>query len=192
MSRLILYFTVGYPDRATFGNFVSSLSSDSVDYVEFGFPSRDPKYDGPLIRKTHSIAEYEGNGDYSAIFRHITDAGIRAYSLAYVSDIIDDFSGSISFLKDTGFSGILMPDLLIDYFSRSGELISRVHEAGLEVIPFFNPSTPDRVIMKVAGIHCNSSKSPNPDGAHKSQGSARVLGEQDARPDDERGCVHSG
>ncbi|MCL5679026.1 MAG: tryptophan synthase subunit alpha [Candidatus Thermoplasmatota archaeon] len=152
MSRLILYFTVGYPDRATFGNFVSSLSSDSVDYVEFGFPSRDPKYDGPLIRKTHSIAEYEGNGDYSSVFRHIIDAGIRAYSLAYVSDIIDDFSGRISFLKDTGFSGVLMPDLLIDYFSRSDELISRVHEAGLEVIPFFNPSTPDRVIMKVAGM----------------------------------------
>jgi tryptophan synthase alpha chain len=152
MSRLILYFTVGYPDRTTFGNFVSSLSSDYVDYVEFGFPSPDPKYDGPIIRKTHGIAEYGQRGDYSSVFRHVIDAGIRAYSLAYVSDIIDDFSGNISFLKDTGFSGILMPDLLIDYFSRSDDLISKVQEAGLEVIPFFNPSTPDRVIMKVAGI----------------------------------------
>ncbi|OWP56455.1 MAG: hypothetical protein B2I17_05125 [Thermoplasmatales archaeon B_DKE] len=152
MAKLILYFTVGYPDRTTFTDFMTSLNASAVDYVEFGFPSMDPKYDGPTIRRTHSAAEYDGGEDYSGMFRQLSKSGIKTYSLAYVSDIIGDFSNRMALLKTSGFSGILMPDLLIDYFGRSEELISTAHEAGLEVIPFFNPSTPDRVIMNIAAL----------------------------------------
>ncbi len=152
MANLILYFTVGYPDRVTFSDFVSSISGELVDYVEFGFPSSDPKYDGPVIRKTHSKSDYKGESDYADLFMDLHRKGIKLYSLAYVTDIIANFGNRIEFLRNNGFSGILMPDLLIDYFGDRNRLILAALNGGLEVIPFFNPSTPDRVIREVSSI----------------------------------------
>lgn len=152
MSKLILYFTAGYPNRDTFVEFLSRLSYETIDYVEIGFPSPDPKYDGPIIRRTHSSAEFSGILEYSDVFLNLASREVKIYSLAYASDIVSNLDVNIATLKEVGFSGILMPDLLIDYFGRSEEIIGTVHNQGLEVIPFFNPSTPDRVITRISSL----------------------------------------
>lgn len=150
MKNLILYFTLGYPDNDTLQSFLSKMENE-VDYVEFGFPSKNPVYDGPTIRRTHSSAIGNFNEDfYEPIFQTIRKNGLRMYSLSYFSDLEHNFSEFVRYLKDNGFSGMIIPDLLIDYPERVGEAIETLKQQSLEYIPFFTASTPDRIVKEIA------------------------------------------
>ncbi|AKA49655.1 tryptophan synthase subunit alpha [uncultured archaeon] len=150
-KNLILYFTLGFPDQGTLESFSRRISQDEVDYVEFGFPSGNPVYDGPKIRGTHKTAmsNYRPE-DGEKLFRDLLGKGIKLYSLTYYRDIRDDGGKFLSYLKREGFSGIIVPDLLVDYSDSAFSAIGRIHEAGLDFIPFFNPSTPDRIIKEIS------------------------------------------
>lgn len=150
--NLILYFTLGYPDQDTLEKFINSIDGEAVDYVEFGFPSESPVYDGPRIRKTHrSAAENYDPSRNSEIFSSLLEKGIKLFSLTYYRDIERNDEEFLSYLKDSGFSGIIVPDLLVDFGESSGAIIDRIQSAGLDFIPFFNPATPDSVIRDIAG-----------------------------------------
>lgn len=150
-NNLILYFTLGFPDQDTLELFSEQISPNQVDYVEFGFPSVNPVYDGPKIRVTHRSAfESYAPERGEKLFSDLTKKGIRLYSLTYYRDIENDSGTFFSYLKEQGFSGIIVPDMLVDYFDQANRVISEIHDAGLELIPFFNPATPDRVIMEIS------------------------------------------
>ncbi len=55
MKNLIPYFTLGYPDNNTLKDFLMAMPVNKINYIEFGFPSDDPRYDGPTIRITHRL-----------------------------------------------------------------------------------------------------------------------------------------
>ncbi|MEM0132289.1 tryptophan synthase subunit alpha [Acidiplasma sp.] len=151
MKNLIPYFTLGYPDNNTLKDFLMAMPVNKINYIEFGFPSDDPRYDGPTIRITHRVGNQNFNdGFYKPIFQYFKSNGIKMYSLSYYSDIGPKFEDFISYLISRGFSGIIIPDLIIDYYSEAEEKISYLNNKNFEYIPFFSPSTPDHIIKKIA------------------------------------------
>lgn len=151
--NLILYFTLGFPDQETLEAFTERISPTDVDYVEFGFPSSNPVYDGPRIRGTHKGARENyspENGE--RLFSELLGKGLKIYSLTYYRDIESDPGKFLSYIKEQGFSGVIIPDLLVDYSGDSRSIVEIVHQHGLELIPFFNPSTPDRIIADISSM----------------------------------------
>lgn len=152
-NNLILYFTLGFPDQKSVEEFTDLVEPEYVDYVEFGFPSGSPVYDGPKIRQTHkkAISNYDKERS-EEIFRKLLAKGIKVFSLTYYGDISGDPGKFFSYLKEMGFSGMIIPDLLVDFFSSAREVITDMKEHGLDYIPFFNPATPDSVIKDVSSL----------------------------------------
>lgn len=151
MKELFLYFTMGYPDMDTCGRFIAAIEDETVNGIEIGFPSKDPKYDGPEIRRSHTSANLQ-NSSMDEFLSRIGEKGISAYSLQYYSDISQDLKGNISLLSRHGFSGMIVPDLTTDYFSESESVIAAIQDGGLDFIPFFSAATPDSVMRRQCSL----------------------------------------
>ncbi len=149
--KLALYFTFPYPDRETFQRFFDQSLNHRYDYLELGIPTDHPYYDGPVIRKTHSRARANYSEEMlRKTLRTAISKGIKVYTLVYYNHFIGNESEFLGNLKSMGFSGAIIPDLLTDYFSERDELIRKMNESGLSLIPFFTSSTPDTVIRDIA------------------------------------------
>lgn len=150
IKPLILYFTANYPDKETLSEFIREIDPEIVKYVEIGIPIENPLYDGPTIKSTHSVAR---NGfrveDLAYYTKLLSDRGVETYVLAYYSVIRDRGEVFLDYLKDAGISGIIVPDLLTDFYDIKDEVIYTI-EKRLHFIPFFNPATPDAIIEDVA------------------------------------------
>ena len=152
-NRIILYFTIGFPDNETLLEFSDAIPEHSVDYVELGYPSRRAYYDGPRIRETHEAGL--ANFNESAINKLTSSLKKKArkiYLLAYHDDFLENREKIYGILKKSGFSGLIIPDLLTDFYDETEDMIMDIQGSGYEYIPFFNPSSPDKVIKKVSGL----------------------------------------
>ena len=148
----ILYFTSSFPDHKTLYGFIEKVDPEVVKYVEVGFPSSDPRYDGPEIRETHEIAEKNfHNGHLEQYAEILGKKDVRTYLLTYYRDLARQPSDFIPHLSDSGFSGVIVPDLLVDYSSIAADVIGRI-QGSLDFIPFFNPATPDGVIERISRL----------------------------------------
>lgn len=152
IKPLILYFTASYPDRENLMEFLREIDPGIVKYVEIGIPADNPLYDGPIIKATHSTARtafrVEELADYA---RLLHDKGIKTYVLAYYSVVRNGGDELLEYLADSGISGMIVPDLLTDFYELKNEVISSI-EKKLRFIPFFNPATPDAVIEDVVSL----------------------------------------
>lgn len=133
-------------------SFLEEVDPEVVKYVEIGIPDCNPLYDGPTIKSTHSKALKNFRADHLMDFTSILkDKGIRSYALTYYDQIANGGTDFISSLKESGFSGAIIPDLLIDYSEASYGLIPQIEKI-FSFIPFFNPATPDGVIQSVSSM----------------------------------------
>jgi len=153
MKNLIPYFTLGYPDNEKLIRFLNIMPVNKINYLEFGFPSNDPRYDGPIIRETHKIGNKNFDTElYDNLFLYFHKNNIKMYSLSYYSDIKPKFNEFINYLKERNFSGIIIPDLIIDYYNEAKETINYLNKNNFEYIPFFSPSTPDKIINDISKL----------------------------------------
>lgn len=150
IKPLILYFTANYPDKPTVTRFIEEIDPDVVKYVELGIPTENPLYDGPTIKSTHSVARksFEMN-DLADYAKMLAGKGIETFILSYYSVISNGGDKFLEFLEESGISGIIVPDLLTDYYDIKDEVIEKIQKH-IDFIPFFNPATPDSVIEEVA------------------------------------------
>lgn len=146
--KLALYLTACYPSAHRFSEFVSAGCSAGIDRLEIGIPVREPKYDGPEIRRTHSRAMEEFSMN---ILRESISECLRrkipTTALGYMPDT-DDFGRFLRAIHEAGMREMIIPDLLIDYYDRRFEIIRQMKSEGVEWIPFYNPATPDSVIQE--------------------------------------------
>ncbi len=146
---LILYFTANYPDKETVCKFLEEIDPEIVKYVEIGIPTENPLYDGPSVKATHSVARAQYNRkDLSEIADLVNGRGMETDILAYSEVFIKEGEDYPQYLKDSGISGAIVPDLLTDYFDRKDEVIESLQEK-INYIPFFNPATPDSIIEEI-------------------------------------------
>ncbi len=151
--KLTLYFTLGYPDRETFETFLNEALQSRVEYIEVGIPTEHPYFDGPVIRKTHSTALKNYSDSFlTHSVRTIIDKGKKAYALVYYNHFHGREDAFISFIKGAGFSGMIVPDLLTEYFDDRIMLAGKIEGVGMNLIPFVNSSTPDSVIREISQI----------------------------------------
>jgi tryptophan synthase alpha chain len=149
--KLALYFTFPYPDQKSFDIFFKESLKYKYEYLELGIPTENPYYDGPAIRKTHKKAMEEYSADL--LKRTVNEAkkrGLKLYALVYYNHFVEFQDQFLDDLKNFGFSGAIVPDLLTDYFSERYSLIEKMKSHGLSLIPFFTSSTPDKVIEDIS------------------------------------------
>lgn len=151
-KNLFIYFTLGYPDNDTLVSFIEHMDRGIVDGIEFGFPSNDPRYDGPKIRLTHRHIDISGFSAFRKILEKSDAICNRKIALSYFSDMSGDMDGYVSFMKSYGISEVIVPDMLIDFPSNIDEAVKKLADSGISFIPFFNAATPDRVINRVLSI----------------------------------------
>ncbi len=151
--NLTLYFTMGYPDNESLAMFVRKGRDLGAERIELGFPCSDPRYDGPAIKNTHRSALLSYS-DSSAreMLRDLSRDGLSAYALAYFSSISGDPGSFLAKVRDFGFSGLMLPDLITDYFHDAERIIRNVEGEGLEFIPFVSQATPDSVVRKLSAL----------------------------------------
>ena len=150
MKPLILYFTADFPSYEILKRFLEEVDPEIVKYVEIGIPEANPLYDGPTIKATHTMALKNFQWDHLRQFAEILiEKGIKVFALSYYGLIERGGIDFIHNLKDSKFSGIIIPDLLTDYSEESERIIPEIEE-NFSFIPFFNPATPDIVIQEVS------------------------------------------
>lgn len=151
--NLTLYFTLGYPDNESLALFVRKCRELGVERIELGFPCSDPRYDGPAIKNTHRSAlhSYTDNSTREML-EDLSAGGLGVYALAYFSSIANDPGSFLAKVRDFGFSGLMLPDLITDYFHDAEGIIREVEDEGLEFIPFVSQATPDSVIRKISAL----------------------------------------
>ena len=140
-----IYLTAAYPDSKIFAEWLKAMSAEA-DFVEVGVPTRNPKYDGPLIRLTHRKAEVHGLN----ALRSIPRVGKPVVVMAYVEDYVGRLGELAEAAAQAGAVSLLLPDLLIDYPEALGEYLDACRFAGLQPSFFLPGKFPHTVARRVA------------------------------------------
>ena len=140
-----IYLTAAYPDSKTFAEWLGAASTEA-DFVEIGVPTGNPKYDGPLIRRTHRKAEVHG----LEALRRVPRVDKPVVVMAYVEDYVGRLRELAEVAAQAGAVSLLLPDLLIDYPEVLGEYLDACRSAGLRPSFFLPGKFPYAVARKAA------------------------------------------
>ncbi len=117
---LCIYFTAGFPHLNSTGKIIQILQSTSVDLIEVGIPYSDPLADGIIIQKSHKTSLNNGM-NISLLFDQIEELKetikIPIILMGYYNQFYQ--FGEDKFLKrckESGVSGLILPDLPVDVF----------------------------------------------------------------------------
>ncbi|ADY01627.1 tryptophan synthase, alpha subunit [Vulcanisaeta moutnovskia 768-28] len=131
------YITATYPNKETFLNAVKCLSGVS-DFLEIGIPTQNPKYDGPVIRKTHFGSELKG---LDAI--RVTKYGdVPTILMGYIDDYVNNLGLVTETASEVGASSVLFPDLLFEHLDMLENYINAMREYSLRPTFFISSNTP--------------------------------------------------
>lgn len=147
-GRLLVYMTMGFPSIESQIQFLEGIDPSLVSKIELGYPSSDPRYDGPTIRGTHFETVREDQQGIKELFEACKRASENVVALAYFSDLRNQ-GDLVQFLAGCGAREFIIPDLLIDYPEKLEDVESVLGHAGVSFVPFFNAATPDNIIVSI-------------------------------------------
>ncbi|MBU6384976.1 MAG: tryptophan synthase subunit alpha [Pirellula sp.] len=145
------FVTAGDPNMAFTSKVITRLGQLGCSMAEVGFPYSDPIADGPVIQASYTRAL--GNKlKLQQIFDQIqTDRAQWSMPLvAMVSYAIIHRQGPESFIlaaKQAGFSGVIVPDLLVEE-SHAMSSLCRKHDFNL--VQLVTPTTPPERALRIA------------------------------------------
>ena len=145
------FITAGDPNMAFTSKVLRRLEALGCSMAEVGFPYSDPIADGPVIQASYTRAL--GNKlKLQQIFDEIqSDRSERKMPLvAMVSYAIIHRQGQEGFIqaaKQAGFSGVIVPDLLVEE-SQTLSQLCRKHEFNL--VQLVTPTTPPERALRIA------------------------------------------
>jgi len=139
MKRLGVYILAGWPSAEVYRKAVAA-AAQVADFVELGLPSRNPKYDGPYIRRTHGEAEPVELGLVPG----------EVYVMAYWEDHAARPEALFEAAAAAGARGVLAPDLLIDFPSELGRYIELTREFKMEPVFFVPGKFPHGLVRRLA------------------------------------------
>jgi tryptophan synthase alpha chain len=156
------FVTAGDPDMAATLALIRELADRGVDLIEVGFPYSDPIADGPVIQASYTRALDKG--------LHVSDIfdGVATLSDEKIPPLVAMVSYAIIFrigvepfiarAKESGFSGLIVPDLPGD---EAAEFAAIVKQQGLDLIQLVSPLTPpervERILSSASGfVYCIS------------------------------------
>jgi tryptophan synthase alpha chain len=144
---LSVFFTAGYPELNDTPGIIRLLSEQGADMIEIGMPFSDPMADGPVIRESNNQAIRNGM-NLELLFQQLSavkNVPIPKILMGYFNPVLQ--YGVENFCRDcaeNGISGVILPDLPIDYFEVHYKSVFRKY--GLHNILLVAPETPlDRI-----------------------------------------------
>lgn len=140
---LILYLTIGFPERESALTLVPRLIAAGADMIELGVPFSDPLAEGPTIQTATQRALANGvTVPYClGTVRGLRERGVEAPLLlmGYLNPMLR--YGMERFCRDAhdaGVDGLIFPDLPPE---ESGELQAACDQYGLDLIQFVAPTS---------------------------------------------------
>lgn len=135
------YVTATYPNKNDFLNAIRCLSEVS-DFLEVGIPTNNPKYDGPVIRKTHFASELKG---LDAV--NVAKYGkVPTILMGYVEDYVNNLELVAKVASEAGASSVLFPDLLFEHLDKLEEYVMAMRNHSLRPTFFISSNTPHRLV----------------------------------------------
>ncbi|HTD63346.1 MAG TPA: tryptophan synthase subunit alpha [Verrucomicrobiae bacterium] len=161
---IVVYLTVGYPDRPATGALVRAALDGGADVLELGVPFSDPLADGATVQRASEVALHHGVtladciAEASTVVRE-RDATVLL--MGYANPFLKYRGGLRGFGADAaraGVAGIIVPDLPAE---EAGEFDVALDPEGLARIDLYAPTTPDdrlaRLVPTARGfVYCVS------------------------------------
>jgi len=161
---VVVYLTVGYPDRATTAALLRAALDGGADVLELGVPFSDPLADGATVQRASEIALRQGVSLADCLAEAATvvrerDAAVLL--MGYTNPFLRYRGGLAGFAADatrSGAAGIIVPDLPSE---ESAEFDAALDPEGLARIDLSAPTTPDerlaRLVPRARGfVYCVS------------------------------------
>jgi tryptophan synthase alpha chain len=139
MRRLGVYILAGWPSAEVYRKAVAA-AAQVADFVELGLPSRNPKYDGPYIRRAHGEAEPVELGLVPG----------EVYVMAYWEDHAARPEALFEAAAAAGARGVLAPDLLIDFPLELGRYVELARRFKMEPVFFVPGKFPHGLVRRLA------------------------------------------
>jgi tryptophan synthase alpha chain len=149
---IIVYLTVGYPDRESTRVLLRAALDGGADVLELGVPFSDPLADGATVQHASAIALRQGTSladclaEASAIVRE-RDATVLL--MGYANPFLRHRGGLAAFASDAaraGVAGIIVPDLPAE---EAAEFDAALDPEGLARIDLYAPTTPDERLARL-------------------------------------------
>jgi tryptophan synthase alpha chain len=141
---VIIYLTVGYPDRGATGALVRAALDGGADLVELGVPFSDPLADGATVQRASEAALANGVTVADCIAearRAVAERDAPVLFMGYTNPFLryglDRFARDA---RDAGAAGVIVPDLPAE---ESAPFDAALGPAGLVRIDLYAPTTPD-------------------------------------------------
>ncbi|MDQ2950867.1 MAG: tryptophan synthase subunit alpha, partial [Chloroflexota bacterium] len=140
---IVVYLTVGYPDRASTPALLRAALEGGADVIELGVPFSDPLADGTTVQRASETALRAGVtltdciAEGAALVRDV-DAAVLL--MGYTNPFLQrGYARLASDLAAAGISGAIVPDMPAE---ESGELDAAFAPHGLVRIDLYAPTTP--------------------------------------------------
>ena len=161
---VVVYLTVGYPDRAATAGLVRAALDGGADLLELGVPFSDPLADWATVQRASEIALRQGVSladcvaEAASVVRE-RDAAVLL--MGYANPFLRYRGGLAGFATEAaraGVAGIIVPDLPSE---ESAEFDVALDPEGLARIDLYAPTTPDdrlaRLVPRARGfVYCVS------------------------------------
>jgi len=147
---LVVYLTVGFPDRAATRELARAAIDGGADVIELGVPFSDPLADGATVQRASEVALRAGvtlddcirEGAALAAER---DAAIQL--MGYTNPFFRyGYTRLANALDAAGIAGVIVPDMPAE---ESGELDAAFAPRGLVRVDLYAPTTPDERLARL-------------------------------------------
>jgi tryptophan synthase alpha chain len=153
-TALMPYLMVGFPERDSVLALAPALEAAGADLFELGVPFSDPLADGATVQRASERALANGIRltDCLATIVALRAAGLKApiVPMGYYNPFLQ--YGLERFANDAaaaGADGLIIPDLPPE---EAGACQAACRAAGLDLICFVAPTTPDERIAEIAQV----------------------------------------
>jgi len=147
---VVVYLTVGYPDRRSTGALLRAALDGGADVLELGVPFSDPLADGTTVQRASEVALRSGitladcMAEAAAVVRE-RDAPVLF--MGYTNPFMQyGFDRLATDGAQAGVAGVIVPDMPAE---ESAELDAALAPAGLLRIDLYAPTTPDERLAKL-------------------------------------------
>jgi len=141
---VVIYLTVGYPDRPSTGPLLRAALDGGADILELGVPFSDPLADGATVQRASEVALANGVtvADCLAEARSVVaERDVPVLLMGYANPFLR--YGLEAFARDArlaGAAGIIVPDLPAE---ESAPFDAALAPTGLVRVDLYAPTTPD-------------------------------------------------
>ena len=153
-TALIPFVTAGDPDLATTVPLMHAMVAAGADLIELGVPFSDPMADGPVIQRAseRALAHHTRLRDVLDLVRQFRarDAATPVILMGYLNPVESmGYAGFAEAASAAGVDGILLVDAPPE---ESGELVTLLRQAGIDLVYLLAPTSDEDRIRKIGAV----------------------------------------